>query len=76
VADGSDVAWRFGRALRSRREALGLSQEELAHDAGLHRTYVSLIERGHRSVSINVIQKLASAMDVRMVDLVSSAEER
>lgn len=56
------VKCAFGRALRRRREALGISQEELAHRAGLHRTYVGDVERGERNVSLLNIVKLASAL--------------
>jgi DNA-binding XRE family transcriptional regulator len=43
---------RFGFAVRARREELGLIQEDLAEKAGIHRTYLSDIERGSRNVSI------------------------
>lgn len=49
----------FGRAVRSRRIALGLSQEELADRAGLHRNYIGGIERGERNVGIRAVYALA-----------------
>ena len=52
----------FGIAVRRRRETLGLSQEELAYQAGLHITYISLIERGLRNVSIKTISLLNSQL--------------
>jgi transcriptional regulator with XRE-family HTH domain len=64
-----DVRERFGDAVRNRRDELGLTQEELAHKAGLHRTYVSDIERGARNVSLVSIELLAKALDVTMSDL-------
>ena len=70
----SPVAGRFGAAVRARREALGISQEDLADRAGLHRTYVSLIERGQRTASIAVIEKLAGALGTTMSELVGEAE--
>lgn len=54
----------FGQVLKQRREALNLSQEELAFDAGLHRTYISLLERGVKSPTLNVLFRLAEALDI------------
>src|SRR6266853_3328336 len=49
----------FGKAIRSKRSELGISQEELADRAGLHRTYISDVERGARNLSLESIEKLA-----------------
>lgn len=68
------VATRFGRTVRTRREATGLSQEDLADRAGLHRTYVSLIERGRRTASIAVVEKLADALGTSMTELMRGTE--
>jgi transcriptional regulator with XRE-family HTH domain len=65
-----DIRVRFGRKLRSLRLERGLSQEELAFRAGLHRTYVSSAERGERNVSLVNLDKLASALEVHLRDLV------
>jgi transcriptional regulator with XRE-family HTH domain len=53
---------RFGRRLRALREEHGMSQERLAEFAGLHRTYISLVERGHRNISLRTMAKLAIAL--------------
>lgn len=66
----SDVQIRFGNKLRSVRTAKGISQEKLAELAGLHRTYVSSVERGERNVSLLNIEKLALALHVRMADII------
>lgn len=63
------VESRFGKRLREVREAQGLSQEALAAKAGLHRTYVGLMERGVRNVTLRTIEKLADALGVEMADL-------
>ncbi|GGA02682.1 helix-turn-helix domain-containing protein [Okeania sp. KiyG1] len=47
------LAEAFGRVLKQKREALKLSQEELGFEAGLHRTYISLLERGLKSPTID-----------------------
>ena len=54
-----DIKITFGRRLRELREASGLSQELLAHEAGLDRTYISSIERGQRNISLENIERLA-----------------
>ena len=64
---------RFGERLREIRQKKGISQEALAHLAGLHRTYVSGVERGERNISLLNIERLAVALDVAMSDLMPSA---
>lgn len=64
-----DIRAEFGRRLREIRTAKGISQEALADVAGLHRTYVSSVERGERNVTISTIQKLAGALGVPMSKL-------
>ena len=65
----SEILERFGKKLRSVRTGKGISQEELARQSGLHRTYVSSVERGERNISLANIAKLAGGMGVRMGDL-------
>ncbi|MRL70011.1 helix-turn-helix transcriptional regulator [uncultured Brevundimonas sp.] len=60
---------RFGRAVRRRRTALGLSQEELADRAGLHRNYIGGIERGERNVGIKAVFALAAGLQCSAADL-------
>jgi transcriptional regulator with XRE-family HTH domain len=62
----------FGRNLRMRREALGVSQEALAHTANLHRTYIGSVERGERNVSIDNMERLAEAVDSTIAILLGS----
>lgn len=64
-----DVKVRFGEAIRQRRRELGLSQEDLAARAGLHRTYVADVERGHRNLSLINIEKLAAALGLQVSQL-------
>ena len=52
----------FARNLRGARSRAGLSQEALADGAGLHRTYVSSVERAERNISILNIERLAAAL--------------
>jgi transcriptional regulator with XRE-family HTH domain len=60
---------RFGARLREMREKAGISQEKLAELAGLHRTYVSSVERGKRNISIQNIERLAAALKTTMAEL-------
>ena len=60
-------------AIKTQRASLGISQEELAHRAGLHRTYVSDLERGARNPSIESIEKLAGALQVSVSNLFEGA---
>jgi transcriptional regulator with XRE-family HTH domain len=55
---------RLGQNVRRLREAKGLSQEAYAEEAGIHRTYVSDIERGKRNPTITVVEKLAIPLGV------------
>jgi transcriptional regulator with XRE-family HTH domain len=65
----------LGEAIRTRRgEIDGLSQEGLADLAGMHRTYVSEIERGLRNPSFRNLFKLAKALEVPLSELVAQAE--
>jgi transcriptional regulator with XRE-family HTH domain len=59
-----DVHARLGQNVRRLREAAGWSQEAYADEAGIHRTYVSDIERGRRNPTISVLQKMANPFKV------------
>lgn len=59
----------FARNIKAFRTKLNLSQEELADLAGLHRTYVGSVERGERNISIDNIERLASALNTDITEL-------
>lgn len=59
----------FGNKIKILRLEKNISQEELAHIAGIDRTYISDIEKGERNVSLLIIQKLAKALDKEIFEL-------
>ncbi|MDO7785712.1 helix-turn-helix domain-containing protein [Desulforamulus aquiferis] len=61
----------LGKNIRKIRSEKGLSQEELAFACGLHRTYISDIERGLRNVSVDNIHKIATALDILPMELLN-----
>jgi len=67
-----DLKTLLGMAIKMQRASLSLSQEELAYRAGLHRTYVSDLERGARNPSIESIEKLAGALQISVSKLFES----
>lgn len=64
----------FGMAVRQRRTGLGLSQEALAHIAGIDRSYMSSIERGSQNVGLVLAAQIAKALDLRLAELVANAD--
>lgn len=59
----------FGIRIQTLRKGLGLSQEELAFKAGFHRTYIGMIERAERNITLSNMKRLADALDVNLKDL-------
>lgn len=64
-----DVRKRIGLNVQQWRRARGLSQEELAHRAHVHQTYLSGVETGRRNPSVVVLQRIAEALDGDIEDL-------
>lgn len=61
---------RFGQKIRYEREKRNISQEKLGELAGIHRTYVGMIERGEKNTSLLFLEKIASAFDMTLKQLV------
>lgn len=59
-----DIIRVFSNNVRAQRKLLGLSQEQFAERCGLHRTYISSLERGKRSISLKNIQLIADALEI------------
>jgi len=64
----------LGQAIRCRREAMGLSQEAFAEVVDCHRNHVSLVERGEQNVTIDMLRRIARALECRVSDLMVEAE--
>jgi transcriptional regulator with XRE-family HTH domain len=62
IASVSEYAEAVGQAIRNLRQGQGLSQEELAHRAGVHRTYIGGIERGERNPTVESLKKIADGL--------------
>lgn len=60
----------FGIKVRDFRKLKGLSQEELAHKADLHRTYIGMIERAEKNITLINIAKIANALECKISDLI------
>jgi transcriptional regulator with XRE-family HTH domain len=73
-ATAPEVLVAFGRALRRLRHERGMSQERLADEAGLHRTYVGDIERGVRNVGLVNVDRLARALRVDLSSLFAAVD--
>lgn len=65
-----DIKEKFGNRLKALRKEKDLSQEELAERSGLNRPYISGIEKGKRNVSLEVMEKLAEALEVGIGELI------
>jgi len=69
--DSTSLRKILAKNIRLFRNKLGVSQEALADESGLHRTYIGSIERGERNVSVDNIEKIAKALNVKPGQLLS-----
>ena len=67
-----DVLIKFGQKVREERLKRKLSQEEFADIAGVHRTYVGMIERAEKNITLENIQKIAKALNIHIADLLQN----
>lgn len=67
---------QLGGRIRDVRKVLGISQEELAHLSGMHRTYISSVERGERNISVLNLLSLAGVLGVDAGDLVTGLSRK
>ena len=68
----ADINKKIGQRIRELRQDRGLSQEQLAFEADLHRAYIGQIERGEKNIGVQNLEKIAKALKVSMKELFSS----
>ncbi len=68
-----DILNIFGENVKKYRRLLNISQEELAHRADLHRTYIGMIERAEKNITLVNMQKIANALEVNIEDLINAS---
>jgi len=64
-----DILKNFGKRIREERKKLKISQEELADRAGIHRTYIGMIERAERNITLINIYKISKALKIEPYEL-------
>ena len=69
MVKNKNILIKFGERVREIRKEKELSQEELAHKADLHRTYIGMIERAEKNITLLNIEKIASALEVNIKEL-------
>lgn len=70
-----DILIKFGENVRFYRKAKGLSQEDLSFKADLHRTYIGMIERAEKNITLTNIEKIANALEIDIKDLFNGKKE-
>lgn len=66
MKDKQYMLLRFGRKVRMERQKKGISQEKLGDMANLHRTYIGMIERGEKNITLLNIEKISMALDLTL----------
>jgi transcriptional regulator with XRE-family HTH domain len=66
-----DILIKFGEKVREIRKEKGLSQEQLSFKADLHRTYIGMIERAEKNITLVNIEKIANALEISVNDLMN-----
>jgi len=66
---GENILEVFGRNVQRYRKEKEISQEKLAEIAGVHRTYVGMIERAEKNITLRNMEKIANALNVKIKDL-------
>jgi len=67
---------KFGNKVRQERMKQGLSQERLAIKAGVHRTYIGMVERAEKNITLLNIEKITKALNTKITDLFGGNDER
>lgn len=70
--ENQDLLFKIGQAIKAERLSKGYSQEKLALEASLDRTYISAIERGKKNLTVTSLNKIACVLKVQMSDLLKN----
>lgn len=71
-----NILIKFGERVREIRKERGFSQEELAFKADLHRTYIGMIERAEKNITLMNIEKIANALEISIKDLFNELQNK
>ena len=69
-----DIKVKIGQRIRELRKSLGISQEALAYQAEVDRTYVTDVENGRRNVSVEILEKLIVGLEINFTEFFNSKE--
>ncbi len=67
----NDINIKFGKRVIELRKTKGITQEELAYRCDIQRSYMGVIERGEKSVTLNTIEKIAAGLEISIIELMS-----
>ena len=67
----NDINIKFGKRVIELRKTKGITQEELAYRCDIQRSYMGVIERGEKSVTLNTIEKIAAELEISIIELMS-----
>ena len=70
-----NILYRFGKTVQRLRTERNISQEKFAELAGVHRTYIGMIERAERNITLINIEKIAKAFDLSVPELINKMEK-
>ena len=72
MISNSEILKKLGDRVRELRKEKAISQEELAHRADLHRTYIGMIERAEKNITLLNIERIANALDITVSNLMKT----
>ncbi|MBN2286831.1 MAG: helix-turn-helix transcriptional regulator [Tissierellales bacterium] len=70
----SNILIKFGKRVKEERLRRGLSQEDLADLAGVHRTYIGMIERAEKNITLENIERITNALQIKISDIFTNYE--
>lgn len=71
----TNISKQLGKVILAHRKKNNFSQESLAHKAGVHRTYMGMIERGEKNITLSNLEKISKALDVKLSEIFQEIEK-